>query len=169
MPEPVLGERVLSVLLSSCLYYVRQGLPQIRNEQYYRSDIVSHILALFGNIVYRDINGILRYLYDIWICLDVWLFSVLDNRLLSKIWVIVQKCQFGRAEKDIYFNQNTLRRFVTKRTMLCTGDYAFFVAKSSILNLRTCLGPKNIVFRVHIAIFAKYCVYIARTLQKYTR
>ena len=70
--------------------------------------IFSHYLA---NIVYCDINGISRYLYDIWICPDVWVFSVLDNRLLSEIWVILQKCQFGRAEKDIYFNSNTSPSF----------------------------------------------------------
>ena len=30
----------------------------------------------------------------IWVCPDIWVFSVLGNRLLSDIWVICQKCQF---------------------------------------------------------------------------
>ena len=38
-------------------------------------------------------------------------FPVFDNRLLSEIWVICQKCQFGRAEKDIHFNSNTFTSF----------------------------------------------------------
>ena len=31
----------------------------------------------------------------IWVCPDIWVFSVLHNRHLSDIWVICQKCQFG--------------------------------------------------------------------------
>ena len=30
----------------------------------------------------------------IWVCPDIWVFSVLDNRLLSDIWVFCQKCYF---------------------------------------------------------------------------
>ena len=31
----------------------------------------------------------------IWVCPDIWFFSVLHNRHLPDIWVICQKCQFG--------------------------------------------------------------------------
>ena len=94
-----------------------------RDERYYYSDIVSHVLALFGIIWhYLALFGIIwriswyqrnisQYFYDIWICPDVWVFPVLDNRLLSDIWVICQKCQFGRADIDIYFNSNTSPSF----------------------------------------------------------
>ena len=30
----------------------------------------------------------------IWVCSDIWVFSVLHNRHFSDIWVICQKCQF---------------------------------------------------------------------------
>ena len=96
------------------------------------SDIIARILYLIfshylANIVYRDLNGISRCLYDIWICPDVWVFSsVLDNRLLSEIWVICQKCQFRRAEKTFTSIQILLQasmqsdkytRFFAKQTM----------------------------------------------------
>ena len=37
----------------------------------------------------------LQWTQIIWVCPDIWVFSVLDNRHLSDIWVICQKCQFG--------------------------------------------------------------------------
>ena len=132
------------------------------------SDILSHILALFGKYCIAWYQGniaiFIRYL-NLSRCR---IFSVLDDTLLSDIWVICQRCQFGRAEKDIYFNSNTSPSFnrinihALSQNELC-GDHPFFVT-SGMSNSRAFLGSWKIS---HLVIFAKYRLHIAWTLQKY--
>ena len=49
------------------------------------SENISHVLCSIQR---------LHRIQIIWVCSDIWVFSVLDNRHLSDIWVICQKCQF---------------------------------------------------------------------------
>ena len=49
------------------------------------SENISHVLCSIQR---------LHRIQIIWVCTDIWVFPVLDNRHLSDIWVICQKCQF---------------------------------------------------------------------------
>ena len=57
----------------------------------------------------------------IWVCPDIWVFSVLHNRHLSDIWVIYQKCQFevrkGWQVPYRSLNKRLRTFFVNKQTL----------------------------------------------------
>ena len=62
-------------------------------------------------------NQRLHWTQIIWVCPDIWVFSVLDNRHLSDIWVICQKCQFEERKgwkalflqsQEMQYNKQTL-------------------------------------------------------------
>ena len=141
-----------------------------RDERYYHLNIVSPILALFG--IYRiswyqgNIAIFIRYLN-----LSRYLiFSVLDDRLLSDTWVISRSVNLEELIRTYTSIQILLQAwdkytpFVAKRTIWWLG--AFCRETRYVKFTRFFRRFENIVYRVHNAIFAKYCVHIARALQK---
>ena len=72
------------------------------------SENISHVLCSIQR---------LHRIQIIWVCSDIWVFSVLDNRHLSDIWVICQKCQFEERKgwkalflqsQEMQYNKQTL-------------------------------------------------------------
>ena len=71
-----------------------------------------------GMIAQARIQG-LEQTQIIWVCPDIWVFSVLHYRHLSHICAICQKCKFevGRAVKECSFSQRLRICIVYKQTL----------------------------------------------------
>ena len=133
---------------------------------------IGHFVFLFISEICHWISSdfriaLLQRLYPpqiIWVCPDIWVFSVLDNRLLSDIWVFCQKCYFevrmDCKEALLYFHVPVHELQASKEifmdiymccfiaTLGAVGNFLLhasmeqirvFVAKSTLSRMRTFL------------------------------